>query len=450
MAACLLALQLSACAHGAMPAPPAPSPCADRAAARVGVDFVDAVARQMPAVVSVLAIATQEPWDIGRADAQDRLPIQWSDGSDRSMASGFVIGEDGYILTNEHAVAGSRDVSVKLADGRRFRAAVVGTDQHTDVALLKIAAIGLPVAAIASHPVLCPGEPVAALGSPLGFEQSVTAGVVSASPRFLNGGGVPLIQTDVALNPGSSGGPMFNRAGEVVAMNSMIYTTNGGYAGISLSLPIELAMQVAAQLRATGHVARARIGAHTQAVTPELAEAFGLEHGTGALVTRVDPGGPAALAGLRAGDIVVGIDGANAASYADIQDRVAAARPGRSIELALWRRRALLQLKLVPVEAAYAPPPRPAARAADQDPRLGLVLGNRSESGVYVRAVTGAARRAGIRPGDQVLGIEDTPVSTPAELDAALSASRNSDVVAVLILRGSLSNYMVVERRGPG
>jgi serine protease Do len=243
---------------------------------------------------------------------------------------------------------------------------------------------------------------------------------------------------------------MFNRAGEVVAMNSMIYTTNGGYAGISLSLPIELAMQVAAQLRTTGHVARAQIGAHTQAVTPELAEAFGLEHGAGALVTRVDPGGPAALAGVRAGDIVVGIDGANAASYADIQDRVAAARPGRSIELALWRRRALLQLKLVPVEAAYAPPPRPAARAADQDPRLGLVLGNRSESGVYVRAVTGAARRAGIRPGDQVLGIEDTPVSTPAELDAALSASRNSDVVAVLILRGSLSNYMVVERRGPG
>ncbi|MDR6855764.1 S1-C subfamily serine protease [Variovorax guangxiensis] len=217
---------------------------------------------------------------------------------------------------------GAQELSVLLGGQRRLAAEVVGLDRRTDVAVLKITATNLPVAAICSSARLCAGEWVAALGSPFGFEQSVTAGMVSANPRFLPGGsGVPLIQTDVALNPGNSGGPLFNERGEVVGLNSMAYSTSGGYMGVSFSLPIDTAMRIASELRAIGRVTRGQSGARTQALTPDLAPAFGLDAALGALIVRVDAGGPAATAGLRSGDVVLGVDGVAAMAYSEIQER---------------------------------------------------------------------------------------------------------------------------------
>jgi len=453
-AACLVLAAFWACGGHA-----AGTACGEAPAPGAG-GFVGAVARQMPAVVAVLAIGADPAADLmrdsfaGRAAGTDASPAsRMTAESDRSVASGFIIRADGYVLTNEHAIAGSDDVSVKLGDGRRFKARVVGVDKRTDVALLKIEAAALPVAAVSSRTVLCPGEAVAALGSPLGFEQSVTAGVVSASPRFLNGGGIPLIQTDVALNPGSSGGPMFDRAGEVIGMNSMIYTNNGAYEGISLSLPIDLAMRVANQLRLHGHVLRGQVGARTQALTPELASAFGLApNAAGAVVTRVDAGGLASAGGLRAGDVVVSVDGVPARSYADVQERVASAPPGSTLRFGLWRKRAPMQIEVAVAEGPYDVPDRGAASPATAaQPRLGLALldedGATAHGGVVVRAASGPARRAGIRGGDLLLSVEDAPVANGRQLDAALALAADHDPVALLVQRGATVNYIAVERR---
>ncbi|MDM0116364.1 trypsin-like peptidase domain-containing protein [Variovorax sp. J22R133] len=322
-----------------LPAAPGPS-CADR-----GVwtspypDFVAAVAREAPTVVS-LVVTRDDAWDVAGDVGQAPLvggahlrDAQWAPSPGRSMASGFIVRQDGEILTNAHAVAGARDVWVRLEDERRFKAEVIGLDKRTDIALLKIAATGLPVAAIAESALLCAGEWVAALGSPLGLEQSVSAGVVSASLRYIAGeSGTPLIQTDVALSPGSSGGPLFNRRGEVVGMNSMLHSTAGNYAGVSLSLPIDLVLRIAAELRANGHVSRSMIGAHSQALSPELAQAFGTDR-RGALVGSVDPRGPAALAGVRTGDVLTAVNGVYVKSYAELQERIASTRPGTALVL---------------------------------------------------------------------------------------------------------------------
>ncbi|SEK84761.1 serine protease, S1-C subfamily, contains C-terminal PDZ domain [Variovorax sp. YR750] len=238
------------------------------------VDFAAAAARQSPAVVSIMV--TENGGE--RPVAGDTRPsTPWERGWGRGFASGFIVDSDGYILTSAHAVSGARSISIATADQRRFDAEVVGTDRLSDVALLKVAATGLPVVVLGRGSELCPGEWVAAMGAPFGFERSVTAGVVSANPRYVPGGsGVPLIQTDVALNPGNSGGPLFDERGEVVGLNSMIYSPGGGYFGVSFSLPIDTAMQVADQLRTAGYVRRGHIGARTQPLTAELAPAFGL------------------------------------------------------------------------------------------------------------------------------------------------------------------------------
>ncbi|SDE54374.1 serine protease Do [Variovorax sp. CF079] len=446
LAATLGALALLGTTH----AWPRDGPCLDPSdAPKQGVDFVAAVARQAPAVVSVLAIGQGTEW----GDNDDNGMLARSrPGSERASASGIVVSADGYVLTSAHVVLGAQETAVLVGGQRRWPADVVGLDRRTDVALLKIAATNLPVAAIGSSARLCAGEWVAALGAPFGFEQSVTAGLVSANPRFLPGGtGEPLIQTDVALNPGNSGGPLFNKRGEVVAMNSMIYSASGGYLGVSFSLPIDTAMRVAAELRSTGRVTRGQIGARTQALTSDLALAFGLDAALGALIVRVDAGGPAAKSGLRSGDVVLGVDTNTATAYPEIQQRVAAARPGASITLNIWRRKAPLTVKLTVAQSAPDLPQRVASRDG-REPRLGLDLVERTakqtggllEPGLYVSSTSGSAQRAGLRFGDVILAVNDVGVSGISDLDRALESVRQGETVALLIRRGSITTFVPV------
>ncbi|MEJ8826694.1 trypsin-like peptidase domain-containing protein [Variovorax humicola] len=443
--------------------------CPERTDGRVA-DFAAAAARETPAVVTLVASGVDVGWNVGEAE-HDEVDDAGAPGEPyrkqgapsvgRSTAAGLVIRPDGYIVTSAHAVAGAHDVAARFADGRGFRASIVGIDKRTDVALLKVEASGLAVAAIATA-VPCPGEPVAALGSPLGFEQSVTAGVLGASPRFVEGGGgVPYIQTDVALNPGSSGGPLFNRRGAVIGMNAMVYSALGGLPGYSLSVPIDLALRVANELRTTGHVTRAKIGAHTQPLTSELAQAFGINRVVGAMVVGVDSQDSAARAGMRTGDVILAVNGAWPGTYADIQEAVGSARPGATLMLTVWRRRAATQVSVTAaatatatatateiVAARPAEDDRPPATQRDES-RLGLGVierkGALGDGGRYVRTVTGAAQS--IHVGDQILGVNDAPTATPHELDSALATARGNDVIAMLVARGKLRSYIAVDRR---
>ncbi len=414
-------------------------------------DFAAAAARQSPTVVSIMVTegSGERP---AAGDARASMP--WDRAWARGFASGFIIDSDGYILTSAHAVSGSRAISIVTAEQRRYDAEVVGTDRLSDVALLKVAASGLPVAVARTGAELCPGERVAAMGAPFGFERSVTAGVVSANPRYLPGGsGVPLIQTDVALNPGNSGGPLFDEWGEVAGMNSMIYSPGGGYFGVSFSLPIDTAMRVADELRATGHVRRGHIGVRTQPLTADLAPAFGLAAAQGALVVRVDPDSPAAEAGMRSGDVVLAVDADAAMSYADIQDRVAAARTGSRIALKIWRHRAPLSLRVGVTENPPDAPSRSAARAASQhETRFGLELAERKgvlgislpSPGLYVQSVSGSAQMAGLRYGDMLIAVNDVEVGSLADFDAAIRSVAESDTVALLVVRGSARSYVAI------
>ncbi|MDF2463714.1 MAG: trypsin [Ramlibacter sp.] len=315
------------------------------AAARQGL--VAAVARVAPAVVNIAVLRERgEPFE--ELDDMEfflssaaGLPLPGGAVPERAVSSGFLIAADGEVLTSAHAVRGAQETWVRTVDGARYRARVLGIDRRTDVALLKVEASGLPVVPLAAGTRLCPGEWVGAIGAPFGFEHSVTAGVVSAYPRYVPGtGGLPLIQTDAAINPGSSGGPLFNAAGVVVGMNSMIFSALGGSVGLSFALPIDRVMRIASALRTGGAAARASIGMRTQLVTPELANAFGLDRVRGALVVRVDPDGPAAAAGVRAGDIVLSVNAGPAASQPEIEEAIASARTDAPVALELWRRKA--------------------------------------------------------------------------------------------------------------
>ena len=383
------------------------------------------------------------------------LPFSGSSVPERAVSSGFIIAADGHILTSAHAVMGAQETWVRTEDGERYRARVLGIDRRTDVALLKVEASGLPVVPLATGTRLCPGEWVGAIGAPFGFEHSVTAGVVSSYPRYVPGtGGLPLIQTDAAINPGSSGGPLFNAAGVVVGMNSMIFSALGGSVGLSFALPIDRVMRIASALRTGGAAARASIGMRTQLVTPELASAFGLDGVHGALVVRVDPEGPAAAAGVRAGDIVLSVNAGPAASQPEIEEAIASARADAPVALELWRRkaarRAIVVLEPVPA-AADAGRARPVAAEV----RLGLQLASRKATagmpaGVYVESAGGSALLAGIEPGDRITAVNDVEVASEADFDAALEGARASRVIAVLVSRGAAAVYVpVVRRREP-
>lgn len=374
----------------------------------------------------------------------------------QGSGSGFLFTPDGFTITNAHVVEGAGELRAAFADGTESVARLVGTDASTDIAVLRIESHPSAFLPLGSSAALQPGQLAVAVGNPLGFDFTVTAGIVSALGRSLpsRGGRMieDVIQTDVALNPGNSGGPLFDERGGVVGMNSMIYSPGGGYFGVSFSLPIDTAMRVADELRATGHVRRGHIGVRTQPLTADLAPAFGLAGAQGALVVRVDADSPAAEAGLRSGDVVLAVDADAPMGYADIQNRVAAARKGSRVALKIWRHRAPLTVQVGVLENPPDDPPRPAGRTLAQETRFGLELAERKgvlgislpSPGLYVQSVSGSAQLAGLRYGDMLIAVNDVEVASLADFDAAIRSVAESDTVALLVVRGSARSYVAI------
>jgi serine protease Do len=368
------------------------------------------------------------------------------------IGSGFIISPDGYILTNAHVVNGATDVSVKLTDRREFKAKVVGNDPQEDVALLKIDASGLPAVQIGDPSTLKVGQWVIAVGSPFGFDNSVTAGIVSAMSRSLpDSGYVPFIQTDVAVNPGNSGGPLFNLDGQVVGINSQIYSRNGGYMGLSFAIPIDLAMKVKGDLQRYGKVTHGRLGITIQSVTPDLATSFGLKKPVGARVSAVEDNSPAARAGVEPGDIILDYDGKDIAQSSDLPRLVGETKPGAHATLRLWRDGALRIVAIIVGEM-------PAEQLASTDEsaqansgKLGLTVRPLSgeerrqmheKGGLLVEEAHGVAALAGVQPGDVVLALNGEPVGSVAQLRRLLDQSRKH--VALLLKRDQGTIYVAI------
>jgi serine protease Do len=437
-------------------------------------DFSPLVAKYGPAVVNIEVI---EKAPAGGAQGDDPLndffrrfgiPAPGGDQQRheepvRGAGSGFIVSSDGYILTNEHVVQGASQVTVRLVDQREFPAKVVGSDQRTDIAVLKIAAAGLPTVRFGDPAKLQPGQWVLAIGSPFGFENSATAGIVSAIGRSLpTENYVPFIQTDVAVNPGNSGGPLFNLQGEVVGINSQIFSRTGGFMGVSFAIPIDVATGVERQIIEVGHVVRGKIGVTIQEVTADLADSFGLSSPRGALVSSVDSKGPAAAAGIQPGDVVLAVDGHRIEHFGELSTRISAMRPGSQASLTFWRDR---QNRTVGVrveelkeqqtaEAGNAARPAPVARKPNQ---LGLTIRPlapqekaeaRTSGSLVVEGVAGTAELAGVEPGDIILGVDGRRISSVEELETAARATRKKSI-ALLIQRDSAQLFLPVPLPSP-
>ena len=379
--------------------------------------------------------------------------------NNQSLGSGFIVSPDGYILTNAHVVDEAEEIVVRLADKREFRAKVIGADARSDVALIKIEASGLPKVALGDPDKLKVGEWVIAIGSPFGFEQSVTAGIVSAKGRSLpDENFVPFIQTDVAINPGNSGGPLFNLRGEVVGMNSQIYSRTGGFMGLSFAIPINVAMDVQQQLRTFGRVQRGRIGVAIQEVTRDLAEGFGLPRAAGALVSAVEPDSPAARAGIEQGDVIVRFDGKVVDKSSDLPRIVAAVRPGAKVEVQVYRNGQPRDVIVAVGEwhdgkSQRAQGGMPKSQAVPN--RLGLALApptpvQRRERGIdqglVVERSVGAALRAEIREGDLVLAMviagKQVPLKSVEEFNRQAASLKEGQQVTLLVKRGEATSYV--------
>jgi serine protease Do len=375
----------------------------------------------------------------------------------RGVGSGFILTADGYVMTNAHVVDGADEVLVTLTDKREFKAKLVGADKRTDVAVVKIEATGLPPVKLGDVGRLKVGEWVVAIGSPFGLENTVTAGIVSAKQRD-TGDYLPFIQTDVAINPGNSGGPLLNLRGEVVGINSQIYSRSGGYMGIAFAIPIDEATRVSDQLRSHGRVIRGRIGVQIAPVTKEVAESIGLGAARGALVQSVESGGPADKAGVEAGDIIVRADGKPVEKSGDLPRIIGGTKPGAKVALQVFRRGATRDLN---VTVAEFEPDRPVRRAegpaqpgaAPAKTPLGVAVTDLTEAqrqelkvkgGVRVDSVDGAAARAGLREGDVVLSIDNTEVSDAKHFAAIAAKVEKQRAVSVLVRRGEWVNYLVI------
>jgi len=389
------------------------------------------------------------------------------EAENHSLGSGFIISSDGYILTNAHVVDGADAISVRLNDRREFRASVVGADRRTDVALLKIEAANLPVARLGNPDKLRVGEWVVAIGSPFGFENSVTAGIVSAKGRALpQENYVPFIQTDVPVNPGNSGGPLFNMAGEVVGINSQIYSRSGGYMGLSFAIPIDVALEIQAQLRTAGRVSRGRIGVMIQEVTAELAESFGLEKAMGAIISSVEKGGPAAEAGIEAGDVILQFDNKTIDRSGELPRIVAASKPGSKVKVKVWRKGTSRELTLTVGEmqeeqASSQRRAERAPRAERETPRLGLAVSELSveqrrqlgvESGLIIEEIRSNIARADLRVGDIILAVVYKGVSTDAksveQINKLLAPLGKNANVTLLIRRGEQQIFVTLKGIG--
>ncbi len=375
----------------------------------------------------------------------------------RGEGSGFIVSADGYILTNAHVVADAEEVTVKMTDRREYTAKVIGADRRTDVALIKIDAKNLPVVKLGDPNKLRPGEWVVAIGSPFGFENSVTAGIVSATGRSMPGDDsiVPFIQTDVAVNPGNSGGPLFNLQGEVVGINSQIYSRSGGYMGLSFAIPIDVANNVRSQLATDGRVTRGRIGVQIQEVNAQLAESFGLDRPRGALVGRVEPDGPAAKGGIKAGDVILSVEDVTVERSGQLPGMIANVKPGTKVDVTVWRDRQNKKLTLMTDE--FKEQNQRVGSSSDggtprEADKLGLTIrpltsdeqGSADTQGkLLVESVTGPAAAAGVQRGDIILGVNGKSVTSVKQLRDA--TEKSSGTVALLVERQGTQIFLPVK-----
>ena len=448
------------------------------AQARELPDFTDLAEKQGQAVVNIsttqivrgnrmaqgLPFDENDPaYDLFRRFFQQQPGVPPQEFESKSLGSGFIISADGHILTNAHVVATADEVIVKLTDKREFKAKVLGADKRTDIALLKIDASGLPAVKLGDPNKLKVGEWVVAIGSPFGFESSVTAGIVSAKGRSLpQENFVPFIQTDAAINPGNSGGPLFNMRGEVVGVNSQIYSRTGGYMGLAFAIPIDVAMEVQTQLKSGGKVSRGRIGVVIQEVTKELADSFGLSKAAGALVSTVEKGGPADKAGVEAGDVILKFDGKTVNQSADLPRIVGATKPGSKVTLQVWRKNSSRDLTVTVAEIPEDKlPPRQAraGKTAERSAnRLGLVLSEltpeqkrelKLSAGLVVEEVRNSATHGDLRPGDIILALiskgAQTEVKTVEQLNKLLTALDKSSTLTLLVRRGENQTFITLK-----
>jgi serine protease Do len=457
-------------------------PAAAIASTRGLPDFTDLVEQVGPSVVNIRTLEkVQRNADAGAPDEEmqellrkffgmpipnQRQPQQPNRPSrpsqpeeqQRGIGSGFILTVDGYIMTNAHVVEGADQVVVTLADKREFKAKIVGADKRTDVAVVKIDANGLPAVRIGDVGKLRAGQWVMAIGSPFGLENTVTAGIVSAKQRD-TGEYLPFIQTDVAINPGNSGGPLINMSGEVVGINSQIYSRSGGYMGISFAIPIDEAVRISDQLRTSGRVQRGRIGVQIDQVSKDVAESLGLTKARGALVRAVEPDGPASKAGIEAGDIILKVNEANIEKANDLPREVGNLKPGSKATIQVWRRGAARDVKVSIGE--FAPektdhtnrnePSGPKANALAQI--WGLQVSALSaeqlrdlkiRGGVHVDAATDAAARAGLREGDVITAVANIEIRTLDDFEKVMSRADVNRPISVLFRRGEWAQYTLI------
>jgi serine protease Do len=389
----------------------------------------------------------------GRPDRQQRGPEV---ERPRGIGSGFILSADGYIMTNAHVVDGADEMVVTLTDKREFKAKVVGSDKRSDVAVVKIEASGLKPVRVGDVSKLRVGEWVMAIGSPFGLENTVTAGIVSAKQRD-TGDYLPFIQTDVAINPGNSGGPLINLRGEVVGINSQIYSRSGGFQGISFSIPIDEAVRVSDQLRANGKVTRGRIGVAIENVTPELAESLGLPKPIGALVRGVEDGSPAAKAGIEPGDVIVKFDGKAVDKSVDLPRLVGNTNPGSKSTVTVWRRGGYKDLKVTvatmePDQVAQAPTGKE-AQPSTAGQALGLAVRDLTSAerqelkingGVVVVGADGIAARAGLREDDVIVALGNQQIGGIKDFERVVAKLEKDRPVSVLIRRGEWAQYALI------
>jgi len=396
-----------------------------------------------------------------RQGSRPNRPQQQEEERPRGVGSGFILTGDGYVMTNAHVVEDASEVLVTLPDKREFKAKIIGADKRTDVAVVKIEATGLPAVKVGDISKLRVGEWVMAIGSPFGLENTVTAGIVSAKQRD-TGEYLPFIQTDVAINPGNSGGPLINMRGEVVGINSQIYSRSGGFMGISFSIPIDEAIRVSEQLRTSGRVSRGRIGVQIDQVTKDVAEAIGLGKAQGALVRGVEAGSPGEKAGVEPGDVITKFDGKAIEKPSDLPRLVGNTKPGTKSTLTVFRRGSSRDLS---VTIAEIEPDKPAKRATDRDEpaakpsasaalkSLGLAVSDLSDAqkkefklkgGVKVDAANDAAARAGLREGDVILAVGNLEVANAREFEAAVAKADKAKSLSVLYRRGDWAQYALI------
>ena len=461
------------------------APVSAQAAAIAGLpDFTDLVERTGPAVVNIRTTEkVKSPQGGPGASAEDeemqeffkrffgvpvprqpqpsvpgtprgRKPVPQSDEEvPRGVGSGFILSADGYVLTNAHVVDGADEVYVTLTDKREFKAKIIGADKRSDVALVKIEGSNLPRLAIGDSNKIRVGEWVIAIGSPFGLDNTVTAGIVSAKARD-TGDYLPLIQTDVAVNPGNSGGPLINMRGEVIGINSQIYSRSGGYMGISFAVPIDEAIRVSDQLKATGRVTRGRIGVQIGEVTKDVAESLGLAKAQGALVSRVEPAGPAEKGGVEPGDIILKFNGVQIEKSSDLPRMVGNIKPGTKSVVSVWRKGSSRDLTLTVTELE----PEKTAKREEKKIKpeaaansLGLVVSDlsdvqrrelKTDGGVVVDAAEGTAGKAGFRAGDVILRLNNIDIKDSRQFNALVTKLEPKKLAVLLVRRGDSTQFV--------